>query len=51
MITKKKLKWTSIEVSKIQKQMYEVSILNIRTGLYKQQDSSKFTITENVDDI
>lgn len=46
----KKLQWTSIDVSKIKTKLYEASILNIRTGLFEQQDSSKFTITKNVDD-
>ena len=46
----KKLTWTSLEVSKIQKQLYEVSILNIQTGVFEPQDSSKFTITEKLDD-
>ncbi|MFJ7932976.1 hypothetical protein [Sporosarcina sp. NPDC096371] len=44
-----KLKWASFEVSKIQKQLFDVSILNIKTGEYEQQDASKFTLTDNLD--
>jgi hypothetical protein len=46
----KKLKWISLEVSKIQKQLYEVSILNVQTGLYEPQDASKFTFTDKLND-
>ncbi|WP_342509109.1 hypothetical protein [Sporosarcina sp. FSL K6-2383] len=42
--------WTSLEVSKVQKQLYEVSILNIQTGEYELQDASKFTLTDRLDD-
>ncbi len=45
----KKLKWTSIEVSKIAKKIYGASILNIQSGVYEQLDASKVEITENLD--
>lgn len=49
-LTEKKLTWTSLEVVKIQKNLYEVSILNVQTGVFEPQDASKFTITDKLDD-
>ncbi|WP_203246064.1 hypothetical protein [Sporosarcina beigongshangi] len=45
-----KLKWTSLEVWKVQQQLYEVSILNSKTGEFEPQDTSKFTFTDKLDD-
>ncbi|NYF24065.1 hypothetical protein [Sporosarcina sp. JAI121] len=49
-LVEKKMKWTSIEVSKIQKQLYGVSILNVRTKEYEQSESGKLMKTENLND-
>ncbi len=46
----KKMNWTSLEVSKIQKQLYDVSILNIRSGQFEQSESGKLARTENIND-
>lgn len=46
----KKLTWTSLEVAKIPKAFYEASILNVQTGVFEQQDTSKFTFTDKLDD-
>ncbi|MEK5040894.1 hypothetical protein [Sporosarcina sp. FSL K6-3457] len=44
----KNLTWASLEVVKIQKQLYEVSILNVQTGVFEPQDASKFTMTDKL---
>ncbi|WP_318615977.1 hypothetical protein [Sporosarcina sp. YIM B06819] len=44
------LTWTSLEVSQIDQQLYEVSILNSQTGVYEQQDASQFTLTDRLGD-
>lgn len=46
----KNMKWTSLELSKIQKKLYDVSILNVRSGQYEQSESGKLVKTENVND-
>ena len=42
------MKWTSLELSKIQKQLYDVSIIKYQTGQFEHQDSRKLMITENI---
>lgn len=44
------LDWTSIEVGKIQQQLYEASLFNVRTGKFERSESDKWTIVENVKD-
>lgn len=49
-LMKQNFKWTSIELSKIQKKLYEVSIFNVKTAAFEQVDASKLEITNNVSD-
>ncbi|MCG7334231.1 hypothetical protein MHZ95_02930 [Sporosarcina sp. ACRSM] len=44
------LDWTSIEVREIQQQLYEASLLNVRTGKFERSESENWTIEENVKD-
>ncbi|HJF32777.1 MAG TPA: hypothetical protein K8V56_13525 [Sporosarcina psychrophila] len=46
----KKMKWTSLELLKIQKQLYDVSILNVRSGQFEQSESGKLVKTEKISD-
>ncbi len=45
-----KMKWTSLELSKIQRQLYDVSILNVRSGQFEQSESGKLVKMENAND-
>lgn len=46
----KNMKWTSLELSKIQKKLYDVSLLNVRSGQFEQSESGKLVKTENIND-
>ena len=46
----KKLNWTSLEVDKIQNQLYEASILNVQTGQFEPAAAGKLMITERAGD-
>jgi len=46
----KDIKWTSLELTKVQKQLYDVSILNIQTGQFEQSESGKLVRTDNTND-
>ena len=39
--------WTSIEVDKIEQQLYEASILNVRTGEFEPGENGNLTISKN----
>ncbi|MFD1929045.1 hypothetical protein ACFSFY_13460 [Sporosarcina siberiensis] len=41
------INWTSLDVTKIQKELYDLSVLNHKTGLFEVQPSGKVKITEN----
>lgn len=49
-LIEKNLKWTSLELSKIQKKLFDVSILNVRSGQFEQSESGKLVKTENTND-
>lgn len=42
--------WTSIEVGKIQQQLYAASLFNVRTGKFETGESEKLTIVDNAKD-
>ena len=42
--------WRKISVSKSNKQIYETSILNVKTGVFEDSTDGKIEITSNVDD-
>jgi hypothetical protein len=46
----KNMEWTSLELTKVQKQLYDVSILNVRSGQFEQSDSGKLVRTDNTND-
>ncbi|MBE1553632.1 hypothetical protein [Sporosarcina limicola] len=48
-LMKNKIHWSSLEVGKTQKKLYDVSILNVKTGLFEPSDSGKLEKTANVD--
>ncbi|WP_438316653.1 hypothetical protein [Sporosarcina sp. FA9] len=41
------INWTSLNLTKIQKELYDLSVLNHKTGLFELQPSGNVKITEN----
>lgn len=48
-LLKLNMKWTSIELKNVQKELYEISLLNVKTGEYDLQESGNVNISEDVD--
>ena len=49
-VLKKNMKWTSLDLTKVRKTVYDVSLLNVKTGEFELQDTGNVKITEDIGD-
>ena len=49
-LIEKKVTWTSIELTKINQELYSSSLLNVKTGKYEEVDEKDLLITEHLSD-